>query len=175
MQCCVTKLFATWEWEFGARMKHEYKTTNFVKSKFYYFDEDTFSVDKKGKFECKRLSKTMPAVTICMTHLFLRDRGNSSSAIIWPAKFLSTPSNLIKLCDCESQNWVTFPLKLFYFAENHHYRHHCSDHALKASLSIIRLNCPLIIIKSLKSIIFSYRGSSPHTQTAWQPEIKSKY
>ena len=32
-------------------MKHEYKTTNFVKSKFYYFDEDTFSVDKKGKFE----------------------------------------------------------------------------------------------------------------------------
>ena len=68
-------------------IEHIYKTTYFVKSKFYYFDEDNFSVDKKGKFECKRLSKTMPAVTICMTHLFLRDKGNSSSAIFDPQNF----------------------------------------------------------------------------------------
>ena len=43
------QIFATWEWEWEEEIWD--RTTYFVKSEFHYFDEVTFSVDKKGKFE----------------------------------------------------------------------------------------------------------------------------
>ena len=70
-------------------IEHIYKTTYFVKSKFYYFDEVTFS-DKKGKIEFDtiaglRLLAFALQDSACyenMTHLFLQHRGDSSARII---------------------------------------------------------------------------------------------
>ena len=77
--------------------------------------------------------------------------------------FLSTPSNLIKMGICLSVSNVSHRIehkkylkRIKPFLHQHHQYHHFNYHNFH----------------NTQCIIVSYRDSSPHKQTAWQPGIK---
>ena len=77
--------------------------------------------------------------------------------------FLSTPSNLIKMGICLSVSNVSHIIehkkylkRIKPFLHQHHQYHHFNYHNFHDT----------------QCIIVSYRDSSPHKQTAWQPGIK---
>ena len=89
--------------------------------------------------------------------------------------FLSTPSNLIKMGICLSVSNVSHRIehkkylkRIKPFLHQHHQYHHFNYHKFHNNHNFHNYRN----FHNTQCIIVSYRDSSPHKQTAWQPGIK---